>query len=227
MNNEQLPLPYVVIHNMQSADGRLTGFTPDLELYYGIVSTFNEDATLVGSRTMLSSQEMEAETDEVFDPPKSDSTDPRGTLIIVDGKGQVRNWHILKKSGFWNHFIALCTPNTPKEYLDYLNKRHITYLISGTNHVNLREALMILYHKHKIKRIRVDSGGSLNGILLREGLVDEISILINPSLVGGSPLPTIFDGNNDKTTEVIPLTLTHCETLKDGNIWLRYSIKKP
>ena len=87
---------------------------------------------------------------------------------------------------------------------------------------------MILYRKHKIKRIRVDSGGTLNGKLLREGLVDEISILINPSLVGGSPLPTIFDSNNDKTTEhVIPLTITHCETLKDGNIWLRYSIKKP
>lgn len=33
--------------------------------------------------------------------------------------------------------------------------------------------------------MRVDTGGTLNGILLRQGLVTEVSLFIYPSLVGG------------------------------------------
>jgi 2,5-diamino-6-(ribosylamino)-4(3H)-pyrimidinone 5'-phosphate reductase len=227
MDNNQSTLPYTIIHNMQSIDGRLTGFIPDLELYYGLAATFNEDATLVGSKTILAAPETNEETEEAFDDPQQNPTDPRGTLIIVDGKGQVRNWHMLKKAGIWRNFIALCTSETPKEYLDYLTKRHIAPIITGKNHVNLKESLGILYQKHNIKRIRVDSGGTLNGILLHEGLVDEISIIINPSLVGGTPTPTLFDNNQEKTIEnTKTLTLTHNETLKNGNVWIRYTLNK-
>ena len=35
--------------------------------------------------------------------------------------------------------------------------------------------------------VRVDSGGALNGALLRAGLVDEISLLVHPVLVGDAP----------------------------------------
>jgi 2,5-diamino-6-(ribosylamino)-4(3H)-pyrimidinone 5'-phosphate reductase len=33
--------------------------------------------------------------------------------------------------------------------------------------------------------VRVDSGGALNGALLSEGVVDEVSLLVHPVLVGG------------------------------------------
>ena len=35
--------------------------------------------------------------------------------------------------------------------------------------------------------VRVDSGGALNGALLRAGLVDEISLLVHPCVVGAAP----------------------------------------
>ena len=35
--------------------------------------------------------------------------------------------------------------------------------------------------------MRVDSGGALNGALLRAGLVDELSLLVHPVLVGDAP----------------------------------------
>ncbi len=35
--------------------------------------------------------------------------------------------------------------------------------------------------------VRVDSGGALNGALLRAGLVDELSLLVHPVLVGEAP----------------------------------------
>jgi len=37
---------------------------------------------------------------------------------------------------------------------------------------------------YNIRTVLKDSGGGLNSILLREGLVDEISLLISPVIVG-------------------------------------------
>jgi 2,5-diamino-6-(ribosylamino)-4(3H)-pyrimidinone 5'-phosphate reductase len=43
------------------------------------------------------------------------------------------------------------------------------------------------------KSVRTDSDGTLNGILLREGLVDEVSVLISPKMAGGKNSSTVFD----------------------------------
>ncbi len=43
-----------------------------------------------------------------------------------------------------------------------------------------------------MKTVRVDSGGKLNGELLRLGLVDEISLLVHPYLVGGQSPASMF-----------------------------------
>jgi 2,5-diamino-6-(ribosylamino)-4(3H)-pyrimidinone 5'-phosphate reductase len=226
MNKTHSTIPYVIIHNMQSIDGRLTGFPPDLGLYYQIAGTFQEEATLVGSQTMLAAQELEDETDDVIESFEYDSSHPRSTLIIVDSKGVVRNWHTMKKSGLWNHFIALCTPKTPSEYLEYLHQRHIDYIISGENHVDLQHSLETIHKNYNIKRIRVDSGGTLNGILLQQHLVNEISVIISPHLVGGNPIPTLCDTKSrKKDQQSIPLNLIHCEQLDNSHIWLRYIIR--
>jgi 2,5-diamino-6-(ribosylamino)-4(3H)-pyrimidinone 5'-phosphate reductase len=66
--------------------------------------------------------------------------------------------------------------------------------------------------------VRVDSGGALNGALLRAGLVDEVSLLVHPVLAGdaprwyGSPPPG-------------PLAL---EPMDGGAPdWLRYRVASP
>ena len=43
-----------------------------------------------------------------------------------------------------------------------------------------------------VKVVRVDAGGTLIGQLLRQGLVNEVSLLIYPSLVGGETQSSIF-----------------------------------
>ncbi len=63
--------------------------------------------------------------------------------------------------------------------------------------------------------VRVDSGGALNGALLRAGLVDEISLLVHPVLVGDAPR---WHGSPPPA----PLTL---EPLEGGAPdWLRYRV---
>jgi 2,5-diamino-6-(ribosylamino)-4(3H)-pyrimidinone 5'-phosphate reductase len=73
--------------------------------------------------------------------------------------------------------------------------------------------------------VRVDSGGTLNGILLRSDLVDEVSVLIHPGLVGGTTPRSIFRAPDLISSEgVIQLRLIHVEQLKGDVIWLRYEV---
>ncbi|HNQ30460.1 MAG TPA: hypothetical protein PKM87_10110 [Methanolinea sp.] len=46
-------MPRVIIHIATSLDGRITRFPADLELYYALAATWNPDAILFGSETVL------------------------------------------------------------------------------------------------------------------------------------------------------------------------------
>jgi 2,5-diamino-6-(ribosylamino)-4(3H)-pyrimidinone 5'-phosphate reductase len=191
-------------------------FSPDVGLYYELAMGFHEDATLVGSETILNPYEkvdIPQEDESAFEAPRFNPEDERPILVIPDSKGRIRTW-------------LLCSKNTPNDYLDYLKKRHIEYIVAGEDHVDLRAALEELSNRFQVKIIRVDSGGTLNGILLREGLVKEISVIIDPTLVGGESPRSIFHAPDLKSKEnIIKLRLIHFEKLKNDNIWLRYEIE--
>jgi 2,5-diamino-6-(ribosylamino)-4(3H)-pyrimidinone 5'-phosphate reductase len=221
-------LPEVIIHNAVSIDGRITKFEVDMEQYYHLATGFGEDATLVGSNTILSSgDEIEPETTEDLEVPDTDPNDKRPILVIPDSKGRVRIWHALRKWPYWRHFVALVTETTPNEYLGYLEKRNIEYIKTGTDKVNLRDALEALNKRYGVKKIRADSGGILNGLLLRDGIVTTVSILVHPALVGGVTPKTVFDSTDQTQGDVgITLKLDHMEKLKNDLVWLRYNVIK-
>ena len=83
----------------------------------------------------------------------------------------------------------------------------------------------MLNKKFGIKVIRVDSGGTLCGILLRLGLVDEVNLLVHPVLVGGTSPKTFFKADDLKTAEdLIDLKLKDIQKLKNDIILLSYDI---
>jgi 2,5-diamino-6-(ribosylamino)-4(3H)-pyrimidinone 5'-phosphate reductase len=123
--------------------------------------------------------------------------------------------------------VALVSESTPREYLDYLEKRHIGYIISGDDHVDLREALEELYARFGVETVRTDSGGTLNGVLLKAGLVDEVAIYIEPCLVGGMSTRTIFRSSEPVPEEdAIRLRLKNLESLDGGVALLHYEVVK-
>jgi 2,5-diamino-6-(ribosylamino)-4(3H)-pyrimidinone 5'-phosphate reductase len=221
-------LPRVILHNAISVDGRIVGFEVNIGLYYELAMRWQEDATLAGSDTILAPmEEIPAEDDSVFEQPEDDPNDTRPILVIPDSKGRVRIWHYLKQQPYWRKFIALVSESTPKEYLEYLEKRHINYILTGKKKVDLRTALDELNVKYGVKKVRMDSGGTLNGVLLRAGLVDEISVLIHPSLVGGSTEKSIFRAPDlISSADVVQLKLTHVEKLSNEIVWVRYNVIK-
>jgi len=219
-------LPRVILHNSVSVDGRVDWFTPDIGLHYELASRFGAHAHLAGSDTILSAdEETPPEDGAVFEPPERIPNDSRPLLVVPDSRGRVRTWHALRRAPYWRGWVALVSHATPEEYLDYLKERHVEHIVVGDERVDLRAALEELNVRYGVESVLLDSGGTLNGVLLRAGLVDEVSLLVAPCLVGGTTSRSFFRAPDLSSAEgVIPLKLAHVEQMGDGVVWLRYDV---
>lgn len=223
-------LPRVILHTAMSLDGRITNFPANLELYYSLAARWNPDAILFGSETVLAavrdnpSLEVPSEHEEMFTPSENADTDPRPLLVIADSRGRVRCWDAIRKWPYMRGLLAICSSSTPQQYIRQLAEKEIGTIITGDDRIDMRSALETMNARFGVNVVRVDSGGTLNSVLLNSGLVDEVSVLIHPFLAGGKPDPTIFDPLKAGIPDLsIPLKLDHSEVLDQGIIWARYT----
>lgn len=224
-------LPRVILHIATSLDGRITNFPADLEVYYSLAATWNPDAILFGSETVLAavrddpSLEVPPEHDEMFTPPEG-AKDTRPLLVIADSRGRVRCWDAIRRRPYMRDLVAFCSSSTPEEYLSYLEDQKIAAIVAGTDRIDMRKALEMLNEKYGVGTVRIDSGGTLNSVLLDAGVVDEVSVLIHPFLAGGRADPTMFDPIKAGFVDLqIPLTHIKTEMVGNGLVWARYSVE--
>ncbi len=213
-----------IMHNSVSLDGSFINFDVDMGLHYQLASRFKADAHLIGSETVRAGGELygippEKETD--FIKPERDSGLPY--WIIVDSKGKTKGLlHTCRSFEFCKDVIVLISRKTSGDFINYLKERNYDYLICGDIRVNLKKAYDALTEKYKISIIMVDSGPTLNGVLLDTGLIDEISLLVFPVLVGNRSdklLAQLNFGNDN-----ISLRLLEHEYLDKGLVLLRYQV---
>ncbi|MGI5835975.1 MAG: RibD family protein [Chloroflexota bacterium] len=219
-------LPKVVLYNAVSLDGRDDWIAPYLGQFYQMLSCWKEDATLAGADTLLVARDQQG-GDEGDEPQDRDPQDTRPLLVVVDSRGRVGNPSWLRKQPYWRDVVMLCSRSTPKDHLSYLDSKKVEYLVVGEEKVDLRSALEQLNELYGIRVVRVESGGTLNGALLRAGLVDEVSLMIAPTMVGGSAIRPLFRAPDLTSPDgVINLKLLQMEKLEEDCIWLRYEVVK-
>ena len=93
---------------------------------------------------------------------------------------------------------------------------------------SLGGALARLKSDYGCQRLTVQSGGTVNGIFLREKLLDFVDIVVAPVLIGGKDTPTLIDGPSLTSAAELPnlsaLKLIECSPLKDSYVRLRYQV---
>ena len=147
-------------------------------------------------------------------------------LAIVDGKGRLRSGYKGNEDNEQSHMLHLVSYNVAPEYLAFLQKCKIPYLISGKERVDLKNMLSKMYNKLNIKSIMISSAGKLSGALLRDDLIDEINILFNPFIIGGFKTPVLFASTELNPPKILPteLTLISSKVNDNGSIWVRYKV---
>lgn len=94
--------------------------------------------------------------------------------------------------------------------------------------LNLADALKILEEDYGCKRLTIQSGGTLNGLFLRNKLIDYVDIVVAPILIGGKDTATLIDGISITSVDDLSLLgvlqLEKCEVLNESYIRLRYKV---
>ena len=214
-------LPKVIVHNSISIDGSLTNFEVNMILHYKIAAEFKADMHLVGSNTAkmgidLFLKEIPHETQDDFKKPNK-----KGILwAIPDTTGKMKGLlHILRQSEYCKDVVVLISEKTSKEYIGYLQEREYNYYVVGEDKCNLKQSLELLKEKHNAKTILTDTGSILSNLLIKQGLVSEISLLIHP-LVVGKKAYNMFS----HLEKNIKLELTQKKSFKKGHVWNLYQI---
>ncbi|MGE5047323.1 MAG: dihydrofolate reductase family protein, partial [Deltaproteobacteria bacterium] len=89
----------------------------------------------------------------------------------------------------------------------------------------LKVALDKLRRVLGIRRLMLEGGGTFNGAMLPEGLVDEISQIVVPVVDGGRGITTLFDIPGDPPRKAAAaLRLKSQRKLPGGVSWFRYRV---
>lgn len=149
-------------------------------------------------------------------------------FVIIDNRPH------LNKNGVdyicnWVEKLILVTTNrnhvaySPKDKYDNLDILYYETL-------DLTRLLEDLSSNYNAEKITIQSGGNLNGLFLRDNLLDYINIIIAPLLVGGKDVSTLIDGeaisSQEELDKLKALELIECKQLDNSYVQLRYKVKK-
>ena len=211
------------MHNSISLDGSLTGFDVDMELHYQLAGTFDADLFLIGSNTIKTGIELYGEGVAVeessdFQKPKRDPSLP--LWMIIDTKASLMGMlHMCRRFEFCRDVGVLISEKTSSEYVDYLRDRNYEYHMVGFDHVDLSKAVDLLGETYRVKTMVTDAGRILCNLLLNQGLVDQVSLLVHPVVVGDQSYPMFSD-----ISKKISLSIKNQECYKKKFVWVVYTV---
>ena len=221
--------PITTLFMLMSVDGKITpGTTDDLDFdkdlpcipglkeglqqYYDIEQTtdlWSLNSGRVQTKMGVNEKELPAKTPVSF--------------VLIDN-------HHLTENGV-RYFCALS-----KEFvLVTTNKEHPALGVNEPNlHIiqqdklDLRDMLRQLKENYGCERITIQTGGTLNGMFLREKLFDYVDIVVAPLLVGGIATSTLVDGDAilapEQLHELGVLELESVMPLNGSYIRLKYKV---
>ena len=204
--------PHIICHMMISIDGRIdcemTAKISGVKEYYDSLKALNVQATVSGRVTaqleLAQDGEFVSKKEEIFGREGfSKKCDSDNYCVVVDTKGSL----------LWTHpkelnqpLIVITTMSVKKDYLDYLDSERISWIAVGEKQIDLVHACEILAREFGIERMAIVGGGHINAGFLREGLLDEVSLVVDPAIDGRAGMTALFDGL-DAQKEPTPLKL--------------------
>ena len=121
--------------------------------------------------------------------------------------------------------VILGQKTTSEEYLDFLRSKEISYTFAGDDGHDIKQALKSIYQDFGIKNVLLCGGGILNGAFLKQGLIDELYLVLYPGIDGLSGVNSIFEyqGKKDELPALgQSLELLSCDVKRAGVVVLHY-----
>ena len=151
--------------------------------------------------------------------------DAKAYGVVLDPKGKI-SWGRSDVDG--DPVVVILTEQVADGHLAGLRADGVSYLFAGKSTIDLSLALDTLGRGLGVKRLLLQGGGITNAAFLRAGLVDEISLIVFPTVDGVDGAPSVFQSNESDcgpASKVKAITLTDHTRLDGGPVWLRYAVQ--
>ncbi|WP_195425581.1 MULTISPECIES: dihydrofolate reductase family protein [Bacteroidales] len=233
--------PKIICHIMSSVDGRLlnnrwtepfdgTPASDLLQVYAAVGRELGTDAWMFGKNTLraafsykwgIDGHAVSSDSPAVFVGKRRSER----MFIVADPEADIFFTSSVLRG---DNMLVIVGRNATEEYLAHLREKQISYVIVS-DAADLQAGLEAVGQEFGIRCISVQGGGILNGALLAEGLVDELSLVVYPGIDGLSGVPSIFEyvgGATDYPAAGQSLQLLSAEQREHGVMWLRYKFHK-
>lgn len=183
-----------------------------------------------GTSRALMGGEREIEIPEPTEPvPAGDFiADPDAEVyyFAVDGSGTLA-WDRNSFSYFDvdAHIVELIPASTSDAFKAHLRSVGVSYILAGEERLDMAVAVQKIGEIFDVDELILGGGGNLNWSMIRDGLCDEISLVLMPTADAENHTNSLFEANEKYSTPApIAFSLKNVETLEDGSVWLRYDV---
>jgi 2,5-diamino-6-(ribosylamino)-4(3H)-pyrimidinone 5'-phosphate reductase len=229
--------PRVICHMTTSIDGRIvvdgwpdSGSAEARRQYEELHASYEADGWLCGRVTMEPfaggvRPDADVAIEHAGGAPRAHFRAPgehHSFAFAVDASGRLA-WQSNDISG--DHVVAILSERVSNAYLASLRERGVSYLLAGAHDVDLPLALERIGERFGVRTLMLEGGGRINGGMLRDGLIDEVSVLVAPVVDGRMGTPALFDVDGEGFAPR-RLVLVGVERRAGDVLWLRYRVEQ-
>lgn len=128
-----------------------------------------------------------------------------------------------------DNIVAILGERVSEAYLEHLRAMGISYLFAGAEGDDLPLAMHRLRTELGIESLSVQGGGIIDGAFLKDGLLDELSLVVYPGIDGLSGIPSVFEylgTENERPAAGQSMELLDVKRLDYGIVQLRYKFHR-
>lgn len=232
----------MICHMVTSIDGKVTGdflFQPECvgatEIYYRLNRELRADGFICGRVTMEGSFTGGWYPDLSQYAPAQHGVCKKKDFIVDDlsgfyaiafdthGKLGWKSNRIIDQDGDPGYdgaqIVEVLSEAVDERYLGYLESMGIPYIFAGENCIDVELALFKLKSIIGCNTLLLEGGSIINGAFERVGVVDELSLVVAPSVAGKDCKPLFMDA------DLASFELVKAEN-ENGNLVLNYKRSK-
>ncbi len=227
--------PYTTLFMLTSVDGKIsTGDSDNLDvdkdyknilgLKEGLQQYYNleQETDLFSFNTgrVFAKIGINGKTDEPQKLPVS--------FVIIDNKPHLTTQGVIylaKKS----EKLFIVTTNQEHPAFTLKQEYRNIEIIFCEDKIDFTNLFAKLHSAYGVDKLTIQSGGTLNTTLVREGFIDRVLLVVAPALIGGTNTATLMDGESLHTEidlkKIKTLELVQVKPLQNSYLLLEYKVK--
>ena len=152
------------------------------------------------------------------------------SFIIIDNKPHLTAKGVMYLSK-WVQTLYLVTTNSNHPAFKLAGTRDNIVVLRYRKRIDFEGLLTTMRKRYGVRRLTIQSGGTLNARWLRLGLVDHVSVVIAPCLIGGANTQSLVGGASLRTIadlkKISVLRLVRCNVLDHSYLHILYDVIRP